>query len=61
VRFHQVIELAPDVGCGDVGHAGCLLDRPVFIEVVEAGVSIGLENSAEACKMTLRMLSLAIR
>ena len=37
VGIHQVIELAPDMG-----HAGCFLDRAVFVELVEAGVRVGL-------------------
>ena len=56
VRFHQVVELAPDVG-----HAGRFLDRSVFIKLVEAGVGVGLKDALEVLQMPLRMFSLAVR
>src|ERR1035438_3818285 len=37
VRFHQVVELA-----ADMGETGCFLDRAVLVELIETRVSVGL-------------------
>lgn len=55
MRFHQVVELAPDVR-----QTRRLLNGPIFIELVEARVGVGLKNAAEIAEMLLWMLSLAI-
>src|SRR5665213_660993 len=55
LRFHQVVELA-----ADVGHAGSFEDGTVFVELVEAGIGIGLQNALVVLQVPLRMLSLAI-
>lgn len=43
-----------------MGYARCLLDRSVFIELVESGVGIGLKHALEALQMLLRMLALTV-
>ena len=41
VRFHQLVELAPDVS-----PAGGLLNAAILVQLVEAGIGIGLQNAA---------------
>src|SRR5487761_1763692 len=41
--------------------AGSFLNRAIFVELVETGVGIGLQDAAELRQMPLRMFSLAIR
>ena len=51
----DVDELAPDVG-----HAGDLADGAGAIELVEAGIAVGMHQAAEAGEMVLRVLALAV-
>ena len=50
----DVVELAPHVR-----PAGRLLD-PLAVELIEAGIGIGLQHASEACKVSSRSLALTI-
>src|SRR5690606_7231249 len=43
-----------------VGHAGDLADGAGAVEVVEAGIAVGMHEAARAGEMVLRVLSLAV-
>ena len=52
----DVVELAPHMR-----PAGGLADAAGVVEMMEAGVAIGLQGPAEAVQMPARMLALAVR
>ena len=56
MRLFQIVELAPHVR-----PAGGLLDAPIFIELIEACVGIGLQRALKLLQMPLGMFAFAIR